>query len=365
MIQRWRKSPLWWLFSVLCCLWLLTGLIVVRGNEVAVLRVCGRLIRTADGLPDAKPSGLYFTWPFPIVTVDRVNLSEVRTLTVGNLDNDLLSNDDFLRSVDLARQSQFLSGDKNVLHVTLKVQYRVSRQAVDRWLFESAAPEQRLQVLSGAVLADVVLRCGVDFVHTLGHNEIRQETLKRLRALCTRDRMGVEIEDVTLAGVAPPLRVKSEFLDVMNARADRETYINRARAYSEQRQADSSAFARKTLDEAESYRQQVIEQARAEAESFERLVAQLQDDAESSGRPYAAARELAMTRLYVEAVASVLSNVGSKHVLNSDDAVDLTLQPRLNAAPSVNPPLGAVIPTASGPASSVSPSLSNERPAGP
>lgn len=365
MIARWRKSPLLWLAIVLLCAWLLTGLIVVRGNEVAVLRVCGRVTRTANGLPEAKPSGLYVTWPFPIVTVDRVNLSEVRTLTVGNLDSDQLSNEDFLRSVDLARQSQFLSGDKNVLHVTLKVQYRISREAVDRWLFESAAPEQRLHVLSGAVLADVVLRSGVDFVHTLGHNELRQETLKRLRELCTRDRMGVEIEDVTLAGVAPPLRVKSEFLDVMNARADRETYINRARAYAEQRQADSSALARKTLDEAESYRQQVVEQARAEAESFERLVAQLRHDAESSRRPYAAVRELALNRLYVEAVASVLSKVGAKHVVNSNNAVDLTLQPRTSAAPSLNPPLGLAVPAASGPTTPASAPLANERPAGP
>ncbi len=358
MIARWRRSPTFWVALLLFCGWVLTGVFVVRGNEVAVLRICGRVARTADGLPDVKPSGLYLTWPMPFVTVDRVNLSEVRTLTVGNLDSDTLANEDFLRAVDLSRQSQFLSGDKNVLHVTLKVQYRVSRAAVDRWLFESAAPEQRLQVLCGAVLADVVLRCGVDFVHTLGHNEIRQETLTRLREQCARDRIGVEIEDVTIASVAPPLRVKPEFLDVMNARADRETYINRARAYDEQRQADSSALAKKAIDEAESFRKQAVEQARAEAESFERLVTQLHRDAESSGRSYAAIRELAVNRLYVESVASVLSKVGTKHVLSSSDAVDLTLQPRSFPVPTVTVPATATN-------SNAAPATNTERPAGP
>lgn len=333
VLRRWRSIAL-------LGLWLLTGIFVVRGNEVAALRVCGRLVRLPNGQPDLKPSGLYFSWPYPIARVDRVNLSEVRTLTVGGLENDAFSNNEFLRAVDASRQSQFLSGDKNVLHVTLKVQYRVSREAVDRWLFESAAPEQRLQVLSGAVLADVVLRCGVDFVHTLGHNEIRQETLKRLRELAARDRLGVEIEDVTLAGVAPPLRVKSEFLDVMNARADRETYINRARAYAEQRQADSSALSRKTLDEAESFRQQAIEQARAEAESFDRLVAQLKQDAATSGRSYVAVRKLALDRLTMEATANAMNRIGAKHVLSSDESVDLTLQPRSpSSLPTVLQPL--------------------------
>lgn len=356
MIARWRRSPMLWLGLMLLCGWLLTGVFVVRGNEVAVQRICGRVARTADGRPDVKPSGLYLSWPVPFVRVDRVNLSEVRTLTVGNLDSETLANEDFLRAVDLSRQSQFLSGDKNILHVTLKVQYRVSREAVDRWLFESAAPEQRLQVLCGAVLADVLLRCGVDFVHTLGHNEIRFETLKRLREQCARDRIGVEIEDVTIASVAPPLRVKPEFLDVMNARADRETYINRARAYAEQRLADSSALAKKTLDEAQSFRQQSVEQSRAEAESFERLVTQLQRDAESSGRPYAAARQLAVNRLYVEAVSGVLSKVGTKHVLTASGAVDLTLQPRTTPVPTVIAPPSI---------STNSPTTSLERPTDP
>lgn len=336
MNMTWQRHPLLWLSVIAITGWLLTGVLVVRGNEVAVLRVCGRVARLPDGSPEVKTSGFYITWPQPFVKVDRVNLNEVRTLTVGGLEGEGITNNDFLRSVDVARQSQFLSGDKNVLHVTLKVQYRVARESIDRWLFDSVAAEQRLQVLSGAVLADVLLRCGVDFVHTLGHNEIRQEVTKRLRELSLRDRIGVDIEDVTIAGVAPPLRVKTEFLDVMNARADRETFINRARAYAEQRQADSSALAKKTLDEARSFQRQTVEQAKAESESFEKLVTQLHRDSEQSGRPYESVKQLATDRLYVETITSVLSRITNKHVLTATSPFDITLQPPM-VPPTVTP----------------------------
>ena len=326
---RWLKT----LLAVLSIVWLLTGLFVVRGNEVAVVRVFGRAVRSADSLLDVKPSGLYWNLPWPLATVDRVNVNEVRTLTVGGLESDAFSASDFLRTLDPGQQSQFLSGDKNVLHVTLNVQYRIDRTAVDQWLYASVATERRLHVLSGAVLADVVLRSGVDFVHTLGRNEIRNDVLQRLRVLTRRDALGVEIEDVTIASVAPPIRVKAEFVDVMNARADRETYINRARAYAEQRQADSTALASKTRDEAETFRRQNIERARAEAESFDKLIAQLQRDAARGSHSYAALRKLALQRSYLETIEGVLKRAMSKVVLHADQPVDLTIQPSRDPAP--------------------------------
>jgi len=50
----------------------------------------------------------------------------------------------------------------------------------------STVVERRLELLASSVLADVVLRSGVDFVHTLGHNEIRQAVLRRLEELVER-----------------------------------------------------------------------------------------------------------------------------------------------------------------------------------
>lgn len=146
-----------------------------------------------------------------------------------------------------------------------------------------------------------------------------------LQRLVREQRLGLTIDDVTIANVSPPLRVKAEFIDVMNARADKETAINQARAYSEQREADARAGARRTTDSAEVFRRQSIEASRAAAESFSKLIVQLRSEEQSGRRPYAQARQLAMRRKYLDTLEEVLRKVAAKVVLDSGQAIDLTI----------------------------------------
>lgn len=309
---------------VVAALYLLTGFFVVRGNESAVVRRFGAVVRNADGTVRLWPSGWHFDWPWPCSSVDRVRLNEVRTLQIGNLEQDL-ADSGFLKPVESARQAQFLSGDKNILNVQISVSYRVAESEVAEFLYAAVSPERRLRSLAESVLADAMLQSGVDFAHTLGRNELRELMTTRLQQLAAWQRLGVTVEDVTLGNVTPPLRVKAEFIDVMNARADKETAINQARAYAEQREADARATAQRTRDSAEIFRRQSVEGARAEADSFSKLIAQFRADEQSGGRSYAQARDLALRRKYLDVLEESLRKVAAKVVLDSGQAIDLTI----------------------------------------
>ena len=258
-------------------------------------------------------------------SVDRVNLNEIRTLKIGDLERDAPSTSGFLRTVDPARQAQFLSGDKNILNVQISVTYRVSDAAVDDYLFAVGSPERRLRTLAESVLADAMLLSGVDFAHTLGRNALRELMTDRLQQLAQEQLLGLTVDDVTIGNVSPPLRVKAEFIDVMNARADKETAINQARAYQEQREAEASAIVRRTTDSAEVFRRQSVESAKAESESFSKLIAQLRSDEQSGRRSYAEARQLTLRRKYLDTLEEVLRKVAAKVVLDSGQAIDLTI----------------------------------------
>lgn len=313
------------LAGLLLPVWLATGFYVVGADEAAVIRVCGQARRTDTGLIVLQSSGLHYHLPWPLVQIDRVRINEVRTVTVGSSEVDSLDSSEFLKAIDPSRQSQFLVGDRNVLHVNLNVHYRISRERIDQWLYGATASDERLRLLAGSVLADVVLRCGVDFVHTLGHGQIRQAVLSRLRELGESNSLGVEIENVTIASVAPPIRVKAEFVDVMNARADRETYINRARAYAEQKQADAQAESSKRLNEAEGRRLQVVQLARAEADSFNHMIDQFEHASSTGSLNYLEVRQLAMQRHFIETLEEVYRNVEGKVFLDSGKPVDITI----------------------------------------
>ena len=319
-----RLGPLGLLCLAVGC-WLATGFFVVRGDESGVVRIFGRAERNDDGTARLRNNGVYWHLPWPCSTVDRVRLGEVRTVSVGGAEAAIAEQTDLLRLMEPAAQSQFLTGDRNVLQVQLNVQFRVSADSVENWLYSAGNVEERLRLLAEAALADVVLQSGVDFVHTLGHSEICRAVLDRLEALSGASRLGVTIEDVTIAGVAPPVRVKSHFVDVMNARADRETYINRARAYAEQQQADAGASSRQILDQAESYRQKTTDLAHAEAESFHRLIDQLEATAKTLSLSYAETRQLAMQRERLDTLQQIYPRVRTQVLLDETQPVDLTL----------------------------------------
>jgi modulator of FtsH protease HflK len=305
--------------------WASSGIFVVGADEAAVVRVFGRGERTAAGIVVLRNSGLYFHLPWPMTQIDRVRINEVRTVSVGNTELDDLSSDEpFLQATGNSQDAQLLSGDKNVLNVQLNVSYRVASDRVGDWLFGSTVVEQRLELLASAVLADV-LRSGVDFVHTLGHNEIRRAVLIRLTELVEENALGVELEDVTIASVAPPIRVKADFVDVMNARADRETYVNRARDYESQRESAGSAEATKLKNEAQTYAQRKVDLAHAEAESFNRLIDQFMVAAENGSSSYSEVRQMALRREFIDTLEEVLQKVDAKVLLDSGEQVDITL----------------------------------------
>lgn len=306
--------------------WASSGIFVVGADEAAVVRVFGKVERTDAGIVLLRNSGLYFHLPWPITQIDRVRINEVRTVSVGNPElGDLSSDEPFLQAINSSQDDQLLSGDKNVLNVQLNVSYRVASDRVGEWLFGSTAVEQRLELLASSVLADVVLRSGVDFVHTLGHNEIRQTVLSRLTELANENALGVELEDVTIASVTPPIRVKADFVDVMNARADRETYVNRARDYESQRESAGSAEAAKLKNEARTYAQRKRDLAAAEAESFNRLIDQFVVASENGPSSYSEVRQMALRREFIDTLEAVLQKVDAKVLLDSGEQVDITL----------------------------------------
>jgi len=327
-VEARRSRWLVWcgLAAVLLAVWVCSGIFVVGADEVAVLKVFGRAERTADGVVLLRNSGLYFHLPWPMTQVERVRINEVRTVSVGSSELGEAGPDEpFLQVLRSSQNAELLSGDKNVLNVQLNVSYRIASDRVDDWLFGSTAGEQRLELLASSVLADVVLRSGVDFVHTLGHNEIRRAVLSRLTELADRNSAGVEIEDVTIASVAPPIRVKADFVDVMNARADRETYINRARDYESQRSSAATAESAKLKNVARSYAQKKVDLAGAEAESFNRLIDQFVVASEGGSASYAEVRQMALRREFIDTLEEVFQKVDAKVLLDSGKQVDITL----------------------------------------
>lgn len=314
------------LCGLLLTIYVASGLYIVEGNQHAVIRRFGRLVRNSSGNVVAVPSGLHFDLPWPWARIDRVNLNEIRTLTIGAAELDNFDGGDFLQVAAGTSQSQFLTGDKNVLNLQIHVQYRVSEEDLEHFLYGSESAERRLQRLAEATAADLVSRSGVDFVHPLGLGELRELLTHRTRALANHYRLGVDVEEVAINAVWPPVRVKADFLDVSNARADKQKYVNAANAYTEQHLAEAGGKAQRQRDEAQIYARRTIEAARGTADRFTQIVRQVRRQEHAGGQTYTQARQLVLRRMYIDAMEEILGNVAGKVFLDSGKPVDLTIR---------------------------------------
>ena len=313
------------LLFVAFIVYLSTGFYVVRGNTQAVIRRCGKLVTHPDGKPRLMSSGLYFDLPWPFSMVDQVNIHELRTLTIGL--PDLLEEETtgLLQSPTLPGESQFLTGDKNIVHVQIAVQYRLSESGLTAYLMENKSPDLRLRLLAESVATELIVRSGVDFVHPLGLSELRTRLTQTVRNEAAASELGVDVEDVSIVGVYPPVRVKSYFLDVANARAEKETMLLTAQTYAEDRETSAQAEARRISDESQATANDTVQIARAEAESFRKLVVQFQKAEEQGITTIADARQMALQRRYAEVMRRILTRAMGQVIVDGDRPVDLML----------------------------------------
>jgi membrane protease subunit HflK len=169
--------------------------------------------------------------------------------------------------------------------------------------------------------------------------------LKELQALLTRSLReavnaqgwGIAVDSVTLVGL-PPVEVKAAFLDVSNARAEKDRLLNQEQSRAERLLAASHATVGQTLDRAQAERLSRVESARGSADRFVRLVDEFQSEAESGGQSAADVRRATMQRLFASALDELLPKLSRKVLLDPTRPVDLTIFPQSDERPKNSGP---------------------------
>lgn len=322
-LPRSRKNrALVWSLALVAA-YIATGIYIVRGDEQALVRRFGK----AD--PALAKGGLHIDLPWPLARVERINVHRLRTISVGIVALEPFDGAGFLRDAGLDRQAEFLTGDKNILNLQVNVHYMIADP--HRYFFGCQAPETGLKLLAESLVTEKVAQCSVDYVHPLGLTELRALLVQSLREAAEREPWGLTVDDVTIAGVLPPVEVKAAFLDVSNARAERDRTISQELARAEKLKAAAEAGVRQLLDRAESERLARVEAARGSADRFVRIVDQFRDEAAAAGQTPADVRRATMQRLWTSALEELLPKLARQVLLDPDQPLDLFL---VNPAPA-------------------------------
>ncbi|MDT0617767.1 protease modulator HflK [Salinisphaera sp. P385] len=315
---------------VIAAIWLATGLYIVQPGEQGVVLRFGDL-QTTTG------PGWHWHMPYPIATVIRVDVEQVRSVQ---------------------NSAVMLTKDENIVDVRVAVQYRVFDPG--NFLFNVRAPDETVeQALKSAVREIVgtsrmnqVIQEGVkvseleqqaldnvdlkerkvepESVDAL--SDIEQELVDRiqdqqdsypeitnrsramlpqniesiLQSMLDEYESGMRVLAVNVQYSQPPEPVQGAFEEAIKAREEEERKKNLARAYARDIVARAEGEAASVLLEAQGYREQKVARAQGETVRFTALLDE-----------YTRAPAITRQRLYLESMGDVLS--GSNLIITGGD----------------------------------------------
>ncbi len=253
-----------------------SGAYFVQPDERGVVRWFGRL-------PDAYrrvPPGLRYALPWPFCKVDRPKTTEVRRVFVGlppEQRNAIAQGDRDAISNTLA--SDMLTGDVNVLKVTMVVQYQVTDPAL--YLFGAENPEKLVRATVQSVLIEALAGLPVDQALTIAKAKLQMETLNDSQRRLDRYGCGVHLVATNLETIEPPRAIVTTFQDVVSAKKDGERAADQAVSEANRILPKARGEAAKLLVEAEGFRETRVSRARGEAARFLNVLAAYRQDPEA------------------------------------------------------------------------------------
>jgi modulator of FtsH protease HflK len=287
--SAWQRMH-WWIIAM-AVLYVLSGITIVRSDEVAVIQRWGRLVGATPALQEHGP-GLLFAFPRPIDRVVRVQVKHIWEVPVNTLGG---TGDGY--TLDPVTQGYALTGDQNVVQMDMVARYRVRDPA--EWAFYGPKVEDILRVEVTAAMVRSLGEMGVDRALADGRKTLIATATRRAQSGLDAAHSGLELSSLELTRLAPPKSLANEFDAVQSAFIRAETQKKEAQAYAEraipQAQADADALVQSARAEADSG----LALARGEAEAFKAL-----------DREYRANTMVVRERLYRDAVEKAFRGVG-------------------------------------------------------
>jgi modulator of FtsH protease HflK len=262
----------------------------VQPNQQAIQLVFGK--------PYGKPvePGLHYNLPGPIGNVVVVNVQDQRRVVLGSRgasqDRPAARGGGRLASTE----NLMLMGDENIVDIEFAVLWQI--KDVLKYAFDVRNPEENVRDAAEAAMREIIGRSNLQFAQTEGRSRIEQDTKDLLQRILDEYGLGVRISNIQLLRVDPPQEVIAAFRDVQAARADKEKTINEANTYRNQVLPRAKGEAESIIQRGEAYKAEIIARASGDAQRFTQVQEQ-----------YDKARDITIERLYLDTMEEVLRNV--------------------------------------------------------
>ena len=265
--------------------WGLTGFYQVDAAERGIVQRFGAYVSSSQ-------PGLRWHIPWPVESVDKVNVSVVNRLK---------------------QTTSMLTADENIVIVDMVVQYQNADPLA--YLFDVDDPVGTLADASESAIREVIGKSSMDYVLLEGRAAIAAETQQFIQAALNDYSAGITVTKVNLQDVNFPSQVEAAVQDAIKAREDKERLKFEAQSYANDILPRARGQAVRQIQDAEGYKDRVTADAEGEAARFTALLTE-----------YKRAPRVTRERLYIDAIEYVYAN-SSKVLLDAEGSGNLLYLP--------------------------------------
>ena len=280
------------------------GLVIIAGlagDATYQIQEQEQAVLTTFGVPKAvTETGLHFKIPF-IQKVQKVNTT-IQGFPIGYSmgDNSVVENEGVM-----------ITSDYNFIDVDFFVEYRILEPV--KYLYNSEKPEDILKNISQSCIRTVIASYDVDEVLTTGKGEIQSKIKEMILKQMEEQDLGIQLVNITIQDSEPPTQeVMKAFKAVETAKQGKETALNNANKYRNEKLPEAEAEADQIIQDAEAQKQVRINEAEAEVARFNAMYEE-----------YVKNPEITKKRMFYETMEDVLP--GMKIVIDNGDGVQKVL----------------------------------------
>ena len=240
-------------FGVLLVLFMaLNSTYQIREQEQAVLTTFGKAQAVTT-------PGLHFKIPF-IQQVTKVNTT-IQGFSIGY--------DEETNEV-VEEEAIMITSDYNFIDVDFFVEYKVSDPV--KAIYASENPTLILKNIAQGCIRTVIGSYDVDSVLTTGKNEIQSNIKEMIMTKLEQQDIGIQLINITIQDSEPPTaQIMEAFKKVETAKQGKETAVNNANKYRNEKLPTAQAEADRIVKDAEAYKEERINEATGQVARFESM----------------------------------------------------------------------------------------------
>lgn len=224
----------------------------IREQEQAVLTTFGQAQAVTT-------PGLHFKIPF-IQQVTKVNTT-IQGFSIGyDEDTNEVVEDEAI----------MITSDYNFIDVDFFVEYKVSDPV--KAIYASENPTLILKNIAQSCIRTVIGSYDVDSVLTTGKNEIQSAIKEMIMTKLEQQDIGIQLVNITIQDSEPPtVEIMEAFKKVETAKQGKETAVNNANKYRNEKIPTAQAEADRIVKDAEAYKEERINEATGQVARFEAM----------------------------------------------------------------------------------------------